>query len=230
MSTIKKLAFTLAEVLIVIGIIGIVAEMTIPELVADYQKQIYVTQFKKAYVVANDALKQMSLSNGCISDLGCTGLFASTTTQQSLGTEFIKYFKVSKDCGAPPRTSTCWPSRTNYNYDGTSPFYDYFPSATTYQFITNDGMSFSILNSSNDCSGSICGVVDVDTNGIKPPNTDGRDTFKFSIHYQDPFIYVSGSRQYNYWNDSGQNYCSPSNKDGLRCGGRIIEKNWTMDY
>jgi len=42
-SIIKKLAFTLAEVLIVLGVIGIVAQMIIPNLVQSTQKQVYVT-------------------------------------------------------------------------------------------------------------------------------------------------------------------------------------------
>ena len=43
----KKVAFTLAEVLITLGIIGVVAAITIPGLVADYQKKVLVAQFKK---------------------------------------------------------------------------------------------------------------------------------------------------------------------------------------
>ena len=45
----KKAAFTLAEVLITLGIIGIVAAMTIPTLVSNYQKKVLKTQFTKKY-------------------------------------------------------------------------------------------------------------------------------------------------------------------------------------
>ena len=42
-----KFAFTLAEVLITLGIIGVVAAITLPTLIKNYQKHVYVTQLKK---------------------------------------------------------------------------------------------------------------------------------------------------------------------------------------
>ncbi len=44
-----KKAFTLAEVLITLGVIGVVAAMTMPSLVANYQKKVWVNQLKKLY-------------------------------------------------------------------------------------------------------------------------------------------------------------------------------------
>ena len=45
MSKIKP-AFTLAEVLITLGVIGIVAAMTLPTLIANYQKELIATRLK----------------------------------------------------------------------------------------------------------------------------------------------------------------------------------------
>ncbi len=45
----KKAAFTLAEVLITLGIIGVVAAITLPSLINSYQKMVLRQQFKKAY-------------------------------------------------------------------------------------------------------------------------------------------------------------------------------------
>ena len=55
----KKSAFTLAEVLITLGIIGVVAAITLPTLVANYQKQILVNQLKKTYTTLNEGFKQI---------------------------------------------------------------------------------------------------------------------------------------------------------------------------
>ena len=53
----KKIAFTLAEVLITLGIIGIVAAMTIPTLIANYQKKITTTRLKHAYSLVTQSSK-----------------------------------------------------------------------------------------------------------------------------------------------------------------------------
>ncbi len=45
----KKIAFTLAEVIIVVGIVGIIAEMTIPTVIGDIQAQSLRAAFNKSY-------------------------------------------------------------------------------------------------------------------------------------------------------------------------------------
>ena len=52
-----KCAFTLAEVLITLGIIGVVAAMTIPTLVANYQKKVLVSQLQKTVATISNAAK-----------------------------------------------------------------------------------------------------------------------------------------------------------------------------
>ena len=53
----RKSAFTLAEVLITLGIIGVVAAITIPALMANYQKMVQRQQFKKAYNTVYNAFR-----------------------------------------------------------------------------------------------------------------------------------------------------------------------------
>lgn len=48
--------FTLAEVLITLGIIGVVAALTIPALISNYRSKVAVTQLKKMYSVMSQAL------------------------------------------------------------------------------------------------------------------------------------------------------------------------------
>uniref|UniRef100_UPI00402A5199 prepilin-type N-terminal cleavage/methylation domain-containing protein n=1 Tax=Candidatus Scatousia sp. TaxID=3085663 RepID=UPI00402A5199 len=61
-----KKGFTLAEVLITLGIIGIVAAMTLPGLNAKYKKNQTVTQLKKAYTVLAQAIKLSEVRNGSL--------------------------------------------------------------------------------------------------------------------------------------------------------------------
>ena len=49
----RKQGFTLAEVLITLEIIGIIAAMTIPKLVSYYEKKVTLSKLKKVYTVLN---------------------------------------------------------------------------------------------------------------------------------------------------------------------------------
>ena len=61
----KKLsAFTLAEVLITLGVIGIVAAMTMPSLIANYQKKVWVNQLKKSVSVLEQGFRKMLADEG----------------------------------------------------------------------------------------------------------------------------------------------------------------------
>ena len=59
-----KKAFTLAEVLITLGIIGIVAAMTLPIVVGNYQKKELVTLYKKIYSVLKNAEMRATVDYG----------------------------------------------------------------------------------------------------------------------------------------------------------------------
>ena len=60
----KNTAFTLAEVLITLGIIGVVAALTLPALIANYQKQVIKEQFKVAYSLVQQAWKKAEVDFG----------------------------------------------------------------------------------------------------------------------------------------------------------------------
>lgn len=64
----KHLAFTLAEVLITLGIIGVVAAMTIPTLISKTQKKEAVTRLKGAYSQIAQAIRMSEADNGDISN------------------------------------------------------------------------------------------------------------------------------------------------------------------
>ncbi len=59
-----KAAFTLAEVLITLAIIGIVAAMTIPTLVSNYQKKQTVVKLKQAYALLQQLMQFSVMENG----------------------------------------------------------------------------------------------------------------------------------------------------------------------
>ncbi len=60
----KKCAFTLAEVLITLGIIGVVAAVTLPALITNYQKQVTINKIKKFYTNMTQVLQMAVTENG----------------------------------------------------------------------------------------------------------------------------------------------------------------------
>ena len=83
----KKVAFTLAEVLITLGIIGIVAAMTIPTLMTKYEKKRTETQLKAFYSRINQTLKMSAAENG---DIG--GLVTQRNYSYNEEVEFLKQY------------------------------------------------------------------------------------------------------------------------------------------
>lgn len=62
----SKFGFTLAEVLITLGIIGVVAAMTMPALIVNYQKQVAATRLEKFYTVMMQAVMRWENEEGII--------------------------------------------------------------------------------------------------------------------------------------------------------------------
>ena len=86
--------FTLAEVLVTLGIIGVVSAMTVPTLMQNYQRKSYVTQLHKVYNELNQALLQYQTDKNAL-NLKEAGL----TTNEACGEFLKKYFKIVQDCG-----------------------------------------------------------------------------------------------------------------------------------
>ena len=101
---IKDKAFTLAETLITLGIIGIVAALTLPALTAKYQEKILVTQVKKSYSELQNALKMYAAKNEC-SDMTCISDLNSTS--EELIQKLFKQFKGAKYCEKGNKDKIC---------------------------------------------------------------------------------------------------------------------------
>ena len=65
----RKIAFTLAEVLITLGIIGVVAALTIPTLMANHRRQVAETRLEKFYTTINQAVKMAEVDYGDMTQL-----------------------------------------------------------------------------------------------------------------------------------------------------------------
>ena len=97
---VRKSAFTLAEVLITLAIIGVVAAMTIPTLIGNYKKNLVETRIKQFYVQINQAIRLSEIDNGDKKTWAYTHSTSSAYSEETLrnfyNTYLNNYLKVLK--------------------------------------------------------------------------------------------------------------------------------------
>jgi len=223
----KDFAFTLAEILITLGIIGVVAAITIPALINNIQDTQYKTAFKKEYSILSQTILNIGNDNaGSLKELS-----SSNNTFASL---FANQMNVTKSC--QDGDSSCW------TCNGTRKD-DYFLSGSS---VTNtsgmgwwyksrpvivlaDGTFLNMGFASSNCigndsglvapyQGTICGGIFIDINGCKNPNTWGKDLFY--LEAQENKIFALGPSN----NNSSNLACNRTSVlSGLLCGEWVLE-------
>ncbi|MDR1168491.1 MAG: type II secretion system GspH family protein [Heliobacteriaceae bacterium] len=91
-----KKGFTLAEVLITLGIIGVVASLTMPALIGNYRKNVVIVRMQKFYSVFNQALKMSEVDNGPIKDWTFATLYDYDENVEFYQKYLKKHMKVLK--------------------------------------------------------------------------------------------------------------------------------------
>jgi type II secretory pathway pseudopilin PulG len=177
----KKFAFTLAEVLITVGIIGFVAALTIPTIAHKISNKILEIQFKNSYAKVSQAIKRME------ADMDMTGLGtycasyngAVYVNVNECYAAFEKAFNTDTQAAAAPLKNTKYISRSNISIFST----------TDVKVVDNDSCGRSLFRQYALADGSyigynICGfkfLITIDVNGAAKPNRLGYDIFKFYI-------------------------------------------------
>ena len=232
-----KNAFTLAEVLITLVIIGVVAALTIPTAIAKYQKEQTVVKLKKVYGNLLSAYKMSVFENGPVE----TWTFDDPSNiANSMSKYIIPYLKITKNCGTNMRgctnvnRATLNGSHITYinTLGGWVPFAGCILSDGTLIWGTQDEPHFLALG--------------VDINGDKGPNKMGIDAFWFlydkraypadrSFHHMGkPGFYFRGEGNSKTYLTSGNVGCNKSGTvvAGAMCGALIKLDGWEIkdDY
>ena len=152
----KRFGFTLAELLIVLGIIGVIAALTMPTLLSNTQGAQYKAAYKKALSVLSQAVVlNVALDDYNFADTTVTG---TATTDQSVYTIFKNRMNVVK--------TTQGTTGYTINANGSTGF----TNGSNYVLFFNDGITLSFPTTASACSkDTVCkGFIDV--NGQKSPN------------------------------------------------------------
>ena len=198
-------AFTLAEVLLTLAIIGVVAALTIPAVITKVTKDQYVVGLKKAYntlkaVEGNAVQEHGELENWYLSS-------------GSIFEQYLKpHFDILKDC-SEETDEACFATgdyRLLSNKTVGNP-----NEVSGYKFVTSDGVAF--LVQSGDWKYPEM-YITVDVNGSKKPNQFGKDVFVFEF-------FKNGVKPYGYYSSQEDidNNCS-SEGEGLTCAIKVLSE------
>ena len=204
----KSLAFTLAEVLITLGIIGIVAAMVIPSLITNYQKTYYLNKLKKVYAILNQAYKQSYDENGEsfqseISD-------SDEKKQEMFNKYWAPYIKTAticetyKQCGYKENTIRGLDKKDSGD----------IVAKDRFAFQTADGTVY-IIYFKNRLAPWV--IVDLD-GGFRGPNVFSKDSFIFTRNPDKGIVELRHD-------DLATSQCSKDAR-GYNCGYEIFINNW----
>jgi len=178
-------AFTLAEILITLGIIGIVAVMTIPQLVTDITQNTFNTASRVFLAKLQEAANQMNVADEL------TGY----TTNEQFADAFTRYVKVSKRCNSS-NLNQCFGSTFRTGSDETVDTMTQLRTSGDLTMFDNTSplVGFTLLNGTNvimaynpDCatneadkyqlqkSKTYCMSMVYDVNASAGPNKMGKD-------------------------------------------------------
>jgi prepilin-type N-terminal cleavage/methylation domain-containing protein len=212
-------AFTLAEVLIALVVIGIIAAITLPTLIQKYQEQALKSALKKNYSVLKSALDKYQIEHG-------ERLLSSDYCP--LKQILMNYLNVMVDCGYGWQDSTaCIPRYSDETLS--SKIYKTYNAKTTLklqlfddgQFVLNDGCLIMLENTT---STGYQRFISVDVNGyMKKPNRLGKDLFMFQL-MENGELLPMGAKGTKYYSETDK-YCSntsTSDINGAGCTAKVL--------
>ena len=207
-SKMKETAFTLAETLITLGIIAVVAALTLPAVLADKRAKELETGFKKQLSVIQNVLIRMEMEKGEPYTRN------SSSATRTFKKEFVKYFKIIKDCNF----EDCLKVNDKNVYKDLTNKYDTFTKfIDDGQFILHDGTMIMLNDAANEPL-----LISFDVNGpYKKPNRYGQDLFTFQIMENGKLLPMGADG--TWYTD--ENFCSTEKgdiKNGLTCAYRAF--------
>lgn len=185
-------AFTLAEVLITLAIIGIVAALTIPTLIVNYQKREFASRLSQTFGVLSNAVKMAQVEYGDVATWDYQKNYGTTIAPGETNNEYVKqyaekyfipYLKISKNYG--------WVKLKDANYTDykTKDGRTYSNNNKTYYIVElNNGASlffeYNMGTTEIDDETTLyisSPIIFIDVNGKTEPNILGRDFFMYTL-------------------------------------------------
>jgi len=192
-SKIYKFGFTLAEVLITLVIIGVVAALTIPTAINKYKDEELKSQFRKAYSTITQAIYKIEMNDfygyaRCYSSYD-TQLRQDWTDCRAFFDALAKNLHVQKICRGNAKAEGCVPTYYhNHQKGGCEPLAPNGIENDDYVYVLPNGQI--IITFGNGWQSRFL----IDINGKKPPNALGKDLFEFAMQRDKGQLYTNSAQ------------------------------------
>lgn len=235
-----KSGFTLAEILITLSIIGVVAAMTLPTVLNNAGDRVNINKLKREYSLFQQAFQQIAAENDVEFKNGISHCAGTSNGHACLKNVFKAKLKTTADCdmnyGA--NLSKCFVAQADAKLLNGNPSSGpgYFNSNHTSGLILDDGSSAAFWLDTSNCDASIskngvrCGFIVIDVNGPRQnPNTWGKDLFLFFI-YSNRIVPADGNNTDNACygqDDECEGYkddCGAGTNYGMTCASKYLYK------
>lgn len=221
----KRNAFTMAEVLITLGIIGVVAAMTLPTLITQNQNKALEAAFKKNYSIIQQALDMYQAQHG--------ERITSNAAGHTFKNEILPYFNVLRDCGLGQNSKGCVPYFGDGNLDderNSTKYMTYNKQRLKKMTLFDDGqfvlLDGSLIMIENVSPGTL--YITIDVNGYnKNPNRWGHDLFTFQLDEKGNLLPM-GAEGTSYNNETV--HCSINSNDQYNGIGCTLKAFVEKDY
>ena len=246
----KMIAFTLAEVLITLTILGVLATIMVPNLYSNYQKRLTITKLQMAQETLEKAAVNIAANSGCLMhDVTCTGLIDNFNSDRFIELAGIKV--TSEQTGlVRARYLYCENQGSNCNDTAGVHF-----TGNTKLYVTNKNIGYVIIRRENNITtldsyvsgrrvtkstpGFLIYVFTETSSKITkvfPKLRLGRNVFVFTLYgdFQiSPVTINTEAReapQGVYSPDIGCNKSSIGTVSGRACAAKIIQDGWKINY
>jgi len=215
----KRTGFTLAEVLLVITIIGVVASLTLPNLITNVQNQQIISKYKKTYnalSTVTNLIKEEDFGGGNFTGPG------NSFTSNYWKDFFKKHLVYIKEYdSAASNLLLIGEAGTGIIWSLDKTYADTLPNwIGIYEppvLVLSDG-TFVVFSGANDFGE----IIIIDLNGNKPPNTMGLDIFIFGFNYLPYGFDTEALKPFNY-----SEPCSKTASTfGFSCGLNILNNTY----
>ena len=234
----NKKGYTLAEVLICIAIVGVVAALTLPKLVNKTNKSTLGATLARTVELTQTGMTNIIQEANRNSEDGNAVVGLSAIQKKDIGLDGEDYIMDDDNYGSLLR-----------GFFDSEDFDDYtivnikdYTGADINEVISADlnAFRFKKLNSAvifqkaqnldNADRDTIVARVIIDANGVAAPNRFGEDVFLFGLTNNGTLI-PAGSKQYNDFDDNvAVDACADTAGDGLACAARVMADKWEIKY